>query len=336
MHFEYSYIIERALRTLATEGSRRGELIRKALTEVLPIKTENCPPAFTGEISTNVAFPLARCLAAMGADGANTAPTEVARWIEEAVLADKEFAKCFELSLGELGHINATPTDYFREMFLEKLFLHGTDLLFLNSSFVFERLGERQGRMNIDWDWLLDAENWPANGQEDDLRRICSQENKLGDDDALMFLALLADPELELTPYLESLSGTQNIPWFLQKFLRDGEMFSSRCLSGKSYDSRDLLATSIHNIPSYCNKSLRLLFLFRHLVIQRSDRRRGPQWVIFLVRVAKSFYFYYNRPQCRELAITDSDPQARRQVGAVTRILHTLVSQSLERIKRTC
>jgi hypothetical protein len=177
-------------------------------------KVEDCPPGIDGVVVSDLAFVLSKLLS-RSEHRLQIMPAAIA---EDIVRAGRhlsgEEAILFRIEVGGLGYLNGTPTDFFVNEFIRRFSILGSAILCTSAVVVIgrdveEKLRERTYVLPADWSAAIERGRSSLGAEFGQFEQFLSNKGKTTTDDMLMVLALLADSELDMNPYLLGLSGSQ-------------------------------------------------------------------------------------------------------------------------------
>ncbi len=114
----------------------------------------------------------------------------------------------------------------------------------------------------------------------------------------LMLLGVLADPELDASIFLSGLNGTQNLPWLLERFMRDVVSVRSQLLVSPQPTSGE--SVSVPPLLEQFAYDLKEELVWARLEFAAAARHgRSEELLRYLLRLSRVFYRFYNTPGCR-------------------------------------
>lgn len=320
MHIECHFVIRDAVRELFLLSE--VELERA-------VKVESCEPKYGAMLTSRVAFDLAHIVKLNATDGGHLGPLEIANLILENLrgrgqLESRDF---FSFSLGGGGHINSTPSDIFVDSYFARLWKIGVDVLFSQVSFVVcecnSEGGPREGS-NINWSDIFSR---CREEKSDDVALFAHK--LLGQEfvsfrDKLMALALLADRELEVKPYLLGLCGRQNIPWYFDKFVSDVSSYLSK------YPIIEVPQWGIATEEMFMPVIIKILE-FRHKFFLAAEE--GKPWLVVrqLIEMIRDFYTFFHHPSFlrRQTCLNEHGVIIAHQAAFLAQVIRSLLAISL-------
>lgn len=306
-----------------------------------------CLPQFQADISSNIAFQVAASIRQQLQVSID--PLKIAELLLRS-LAELNNASLFHIETGGLGYLNATPTSLFIETFWSKVIERGVSLLFFKKAFVIAlhaqsmKAGDGTDfKMKIDWGRLLKQERLRSvNSDVLHLLEKCKTRGEISFNDTLMLLALLGNPDLELDPYLLGLGGSQNIPWYIQRFLADAKNLTQNCqqqLEKRFFSQKrsgfilplfeSHMSMGRKQVPDLLATNLRQVLGFRQWTFHEHQVRRPVLYVRYLLEIIKSFYSFYHHPRSRELPTKVENFEVLEVLTNVVLIIRDLVEQGV-------
>lgn len=318
MHADMEFIVQAAVDEL---WSSRGGVGAPPCARVV-----DCVVAEEGRLACAIAFDVAKRL--------DAAPREIA----DAILAGAHAAlprleALLPLRIGGLGYLNATPTPEFNRAFIERLHRQGADHLFSRSPLV---LGPAPVAAPEVPKFRIDARRVRAEAERsanEDLRELATSHPEFSKEDVLMALALLGDVELEARPYLQRLSGRQNVPWYLRRFFADVKRLEDQLSAAPERPRSGGLELQEIGLE----RAAVLLLSFREAV-RRAVWQDAPQHVLAAaLQLVQAFFFMFNHPQVRALSKSDAAcSEAANQVAEITCVLSGVVRCALGSLEISC
>lgn len=180
---------------------------------------------------------------------------------------------------------------------------------------------------------------------DSDIQRFCRlliDKESCSIDEKVMLLALMADPELEIRPYLDNLAGRQNVPWYLRRFAKDWRRFIAKCKEVSAGDPAQEFSWSELMSPERKNcsaeqsltRSMKLVLGFRKTFFMVRENGRAEVLVKYLLLIVREFYSYYNHPETRGLSHLGSASIVKFSV--LTSIIGELVEHSFNLLEFCC
>lgn len=357
MHVEFRLLLENCLQErvseLAASVELPPELVTETLAQVCPAEVAALPRSVVGRldrdgVTSPVIFELAARLSRVS--GRQLLPGPLSHKVVELLLSYGSARDHFEISVGGAGYINSTATDSFVQQYFSVLMadprrLFGEKSVFSPPSTSVDHDGESSYKvLPVDWS---DMEVLSALVPQSDaqlLLRECSAGDRQKFGFKLMLLALLADPELSATSYLKGIGGSENIPWYLRRFLDDSRSWLAKLQRvGSSNPSPSQLSgaggSGSQLTDNYCRWGAEHLCWLRHRVEVAGRTGRVFEVVGAVVRIIRSFYSFYNRPEYRALtggnaaAISKAEDsglaEVRTTIAQYVALQRTVVEQGL-------
>lgn len=300
MNVEFQWAMRSAL--AGTAAAMIPQAIREnfSLGEIVVV---DCPIPAEGLIATNIAFVVAEKMKKICTDA--VLPLDLAHALKEAMLPLH-----WDVHVSGPGFLNVRPTRQFFHDFLISVNEKRSSCFFSETS-VFEK--NTSGIQAIDVDW--NSKYLHLSADDERYEKLFSRSDLETGGLNLMVLSLAADPELDVAPYLLDLAGRENVPWYLDRFERDSAQLSE----GDRTD--DTLVERFYNeSEKYPYQSLVVVLRnFRVRFLDAKKRKRPELFMAALLDMARAFYSGYNRPEGREILLTD--PASRWLVGLVREIV---------------
>ena len=298
-----------------------------------------CPLPDEGVVTTNVAFSLSKALS-QGAKAADPAllPALLAEEIRAACLSTAaESGPWFEVRVGGLGYLNASPSPEFSAAFLRAAADAARDFLFTTeSSIVTPGCPAPASLVSIAVDWR--AKPLGSKLQSDpDCRAILDRIRQQGRplrDDLLMLLAVCGDPELDSRAYLHGLRGRENVAWYLDRFVKDADAFVAG-IRERRPEIPALTENAANALPEL-DGAVRSILSFRSFVEAAARRRRADLLVGQILRCARCFYAFYNCPDVRAFAEGRGGGQEMLGVYLVSQAILHAVQKANEVLDFSC
>ncbi len=284
MHSEFYSWLRVALSELP--GSVAPSGAEDTVTNFTAFEVTDCPYPEVGVLSTNLAFTLSKKLLT------GEPPREVVPEVIANTLCARggEQGSEFRLVVGGGGFLNATPSveafcRYLSEIIFGSGELYGVAPLFP---------GESRGLH------LPDAPNFYEKGLRNLLSRREEAPRFLGAprsarerDDAIMLLSILADSELDTGAYRRGLYGSENIPWYLERFAADYSRI------GISLNTEDITLFASPIGQGLADPSIRWTLRTREVIAQAALFGRPDLIFSHLLLGVRRFYQLFNRPEAR-------------------------------------
>ncbi len=354
MHLDFALFLQDLLRKaprppvlgLAFPSDELACTVWRKRVEELEVK--DCPPSVSRGITTNFVFLVTGDCKSKVHQAVS--PEPLADWICK-FWASKENAgkEYFRLEVGGLGHLNAVHTDAYRLAFLKTVFGRGAEILFRPSGIVSKvRVSGNQGVPRaFSRDVILArAENAKNSDAALLLGQMKLREAGGSTEDLLMLLALLADEEIDVKPFLQGISSSEHVPYYLKRFISDSRLLAASCLCGEpgscargrnpahrdekaKQKSIGKPATDSVLLEDELRRAEDALLRFRFVYRQASEG--APEILVReVLHLVRTFYRYYNLPECRAL-MTHAAPSALAlRAAELSDVLQTAVQQSLE------
>jgi hypothetical protein len=328
---------------------------REAADEILTsayatARVEECPANIDGVVVSDLAFVLSK-LMSRSKNELQIMPAAIAQTIAQAgshLSADADML--FRLEVGGLGYLNGTPTDFFVNEFIGQLFSLGPNLLFTSAALVGEdmreKLEERTYVLPVDWSAAIERSRSLLGIDFDQFEQFLSNKGKTTAEDMLMILALLSDSELDMSPYLLGLSGSQNVPRYFSRFSRDWRSYCNLCQEIIAKGER----TTLRWLPrekrqaDYCRafssveaalvEGVRSALRFRKSLFTAIGKEQPELLIGHLLGVVHCFYSYYNHPDSRCPSTLGDD--ATTNLGILSKVLGQVVEYGLKSIEFPC
>jgi hypothetical protein len=322
MHREFALVLERALRnTTAPEileelGLTGAEPF--ALLRVLQV--DDCPRHVEAQVTSSIAFPLSKVLAARGSI---RGPAAVAEDLKQAIISSEPDS--FELSLGGGGHLNATAHPRHQVRWLAAAVRRGAAGFFFCDSF-FEPSPPLSPfpAATIDWTACIERVRERADAE---VSAFLDENPVLTDIDCkLMLLGLAADPEIDPRPFRSGLYGSQNIPWYLRRFDFDARRWEDQLAAQGSAPSDAPLPPAV---PAYLEKLAAHLMRLRKCIAFSSPVQRPERLFRELLELIGDFSTLFHQPRYRTFASPAFSAEDRLFFVAVIRLCRELVALCL-------
>jgi hypothetical protein len=180
---------------------------------------------------------------------------------------------------------------------------------------------------------------------------------------SLQLLAMLGDPEISVTPYLKGFGGSENVPWYLERYFKICKELGSchgvriyptltrlRRTGSDPYEgSGSSLALPLQNFfagwsplpplaagvridPDPINAMLEDLLVLRGRLMRDFTQARGERVLRSLLLSVKIFFSIYNRPEIR-LALDTPDDETGRVFCYLAQIQSRIVGESLSKVE---
>jgi len=358
VHFEFAQYITKLVERcdfLQELGLAADIALSRAFDAALRVASvDDCSSPAFGAVVSNFAFAAGRLVLPhlAGEDVQKAAPLKIAEVVIKVAGQDAAAKKhYFTLKSGGLGYVNATPSAHFCAEFLSGVLHRGAIVLLCREPFVIgaeypqDQLTAMPQRLVVSWEDVQRRGRQNANEDFQKFDAVLQKKGELSADDLLMALALLADAELEIEPYLLGLGGSQNVPWLFRRFARDWRRLWSECgapadaLSSISFDW--LTYGECPELPGLgagvCRAAadaIRLIFSWRKVYFGSVRGRPAAHIVGMLMQAVRLFYSYYNQPKCR--TAYRQAPVAAVRLGVMTKVLGELVEETLAALEFSC
>lgn len=327
MHLEFRAALNQAVSAvLAAECAGGGD-------EPLRFSVCDAPAEIDALLASNAAFEMSSRLRRIGLE---RRPRELA----EAVLARLRAgpaARYFDISLGGEGYLNAVPLPQFTSDFLGALHRR-PDALLDPRPLLVQRNPEGGGAAGREeFDILLDLEN---------IRRALERRER-GDalelyaglrkgsavlHDVLMLAAVCADPELDLGAYISGAQSSESLPWFFARLQFDAQRYLS-ALSAHSDIGKTGTALA-GTVPEYAEQAFMAAAGFRGHLTLGEGRTNAVRLAGGLLNLARGFYAFFNRPDCRMPARLPV--QAALSYGILARTTAATLERGLALLGNSC
>ncbi len=255
-------------------------IVQDALSINSVVSVEPCPHPELGEITSTICFSLAT---------ERIRPEQVAVEVQER-LRQRKVDEWFDVSVGGQGHLNATPTNKYRETFVSRvcqepaLLLSAKPLVisFVDNFSVEEEFGE----LKLNGDYLC-AEAEKTSNQ--DAKQLAAMIHGKGGsvDDFLMFALCLEDKEVDASFYINKLAGRQNFPWYMKKFKEDSGNFIKALAKNLPPDTQVQRVLPTELLPSL------------NMLLNCRQERSLTKFIKFQYEIIQQFYRFYNLPGTR-------------------------------------
>ncbi len=153
----------------------------------------------------------------------------------------------------------------------------------------------------------------PKNFFEDDgletLLSLAKEDSFRRQDAKLQLLGMVKNRELGSLAFLLNTGGKENVPWYLNKFLEDADLFYSKLLDFKKNKKKFEGSKQEHefSLDFWCKDSLTLLLNARIQLINSIRQKKAYYLLQYMIKVIDSFYRYYNHPQVRALSFEERE-----------------------------
>jgi hypothetical protein len=344
MHIEFAnFLAAQTLQLLMENGMRKDNLslIEKALQRSTICKA----PLDTGQVlGTDFAFKISQLLKEN--NRVNLSPQEIAQALAEQ---NNGSSTEFRLFAASTGHINASLSEDFLNLFLEKLLEKNGFGLPAQDTLVVPPAGIKPYSCRADSNLLEDIEKLIEKSGDKEINILVNsrkyqqarENNKCNSDLLVMLLAVLADEEIDAAPFLMDLKGRQNVPWLLKKFSKDWRKFSGSIdtMSGSSLKINvDDLTALNYKFQEMMPKSFKQatvgvvneLLLSRDVFFRANVRRRPDILINHLLLVVRRFYSFYNLPEYRYPRVDNTqERQEIARLSDVVKLLGLTIEQQL-------
>jgi hypothetical protein len=273
-------ILEMVSKSAADELS----VLEADLTQVdfakVDFSIEACPKSIDADLACNVCFILCKSLKTNLKY--ELKPVE----LYEVILGFYS-AESFELSLGGGGYINAKQTKPFFKTLLNKLLQqHSVGENIIETLFPIQKLKASK---------FEDIQKLLAIYQQ-----CCDNNPTQVGELRLMLLAALANVELDVNNYLNQVAGSENIPWYIKRFLKDSEKLQreiadSFVIQDDEFDAGEILT------PIWILPAIDVICRYRYVEFIAQKTKRPEILVALLIEAVHAFYKFYNNPNCRAL-----------------------------------
>ena len=279
------------------------ETIRSTFEEALRDPGLQRPrPPVLADLGSPIAFALGKAYLAAGGPG----PEAFAARLLQCLSEDE--SKAFTFTIARGGYINIEFSDAGKDEFVTKLFSLPFSEILPGTIEVSE--SEVRERASLVHDEFL--KGCLALPPSRPLR--------------MMVLGILAEPELDLEPFLRGLSGKQNLPWLFERFSRDLAHVRGLLASpGESSASSDL-------VSDFLRKNRDHLIWLRWSWEKAVRLRRPEEYFGFLLALVHANYSFLNRPDFRLSLQSSLDESKRQALLSTFHFLEALVPESLARL----
>ena len=310
MYVEFSRWLNQAAQNLpvsAIVSSWKGEELLNALLGMVPMgEVDDCPKHVPFPVFSNIAFCIAERMRKCGIDPAQIAPGKIAAALVEGINCGGH-GVYFRAEASEIGHINGEPTALFVDKFFTRLFDKGEERLFMPTCFVVDdsmesgEFDEPQLLM-VRWEKTLKRVSTEGDSDLARLWKSVAEGRSVSPEQGLMLLCLVDDDELEVSPFLAGLSGSQNIPWYCRRFVRDCSEVLKSYGRGNCVEFARALGAVYHGSESDVMSSwIRVILQLRRKYLFAKQSGRAEVFAGWLLRVIRSFYRCYNQPRLRQM-----------------------------------
>lgn len=361
MYIEYSTLLKSAAASSASIPAPALASISpsRKLGGLLPIEVDHCPKGASGEVASPVAFQLAAyCRNHSYSDERNTLiqysdPEFFAQALRSA-LKQETCAGWYEVQIAGGGFLNADATQEFHITFFSRVL---ADVEWLTSLAPALITAQKQDVMDYAlFSPELLAESCPRllaqveRSADLDMREFIRAHRDdiiLHGNVRLMFLGLLADPELSSRVFLKGLTGVQNIPWYFERYsIMSGKIMfrSSDSLDHTLLRISELLAAerrartmpeaqslNLCSIDRFIVEQARALLNFRGRVLLGPDELRSVRSIRWCLDTARSFFAFYNHPGNRllEQRLSNEELWKQQAVGLLSNAARRLVEMQI-------
>lgn len=292
-------IFRQSLRALV-EQMLQGEPFRELGLRVLErmrfderaLEVESTPAYLSTWLASPVCFEIAKVLRGFGE--AMVDPYELA----QRIVALGEQDPFFVYEAGGKGYCNGLPKQFLIEEFFRAC-------VESKGEFVFQVENDSVSELFTPCELQHVADTLILHEKNSDVRteiRQVVQSNRAIEDKGLLLLAMTIDPELDPKAFLTGSTGRQNVPWYLEHFLRTwnrlGEDLDPKvrqCLEGASDQATERNAF----------KELRDSTAVRELLSVREEVRRAVRssrpelFLVSVLTLVREFWRLYNLPETR-------------------------------------
>lgn len=315
-------------------------------------RVEDCPPGIAGVVVSDLAFVLSK-LIAKSLDGFQVVPAILAQGIvQELQDGAADTAQLFAVEAGGLGYLNGTPADWFVDRFITGVASSGPGILFRPAAFITarEERAEESCRgpvtVAVDWPAAVERSRAQLGGEFSKFEQFLAARGQPAADDVLMVLALLADPELDIDPYLLGLSGSENVPWYLRRFCTNWRSYYAGCGKPAAEEGRAVFSwphkegmspdyrPAFSSVDAAVSAGVRGVLQFRRSLFDAVSKKRPELLVRTLLKVVHCFYSYYNHPKWRRPGVHGEAAASR--LGILSKVLGEIVECSLKSIEFPC
>lgn len=319
MHVEYRNALKRSLSVLGNSLT---------LPPDLEFEVTECKFPEYGLLTTNLAFVAAQSLPSVNPVGLT--PITFGELLVTQLVSDSKF----DCHIGGQGYINASPTAELVRDYFEFALRKGPQFFFSKCS-CYDVTAVNQEILPIEVDW---SSRFAKNSLErnDEVRFFLESlrgKEPIKREEQLMLLGLMADEELEAAPYLHGLCGSQNVPWYIERFIADASSFTAEL--ERSIDRREEgpctfdFSRSAESLTVIASG----LLTFRGRYWEARNYRRADLVLASLLRLIKAFYHHYNWPQVRMLSSAGVNPDEQKRVFCLSSLTLGLVKKGLELLK---
>ena len=305
MYIKFENLIKRAIgsgefkqRLLEMVGEEYGSAIMQHDFRQTIFAIETCPKNIEADISSNVCFVLAKILKQLV--GIEIKPIKIAEIVQSTARSS-----LFELSLGGGGYINAGRTECFLKQFINQTLGNMSEPL----------LNIKEFDAMFPWRQL-------AGSESEDIRKLMrlyqtQESNEL----RFMLLALLGNVELDINSYLNNIYGSENLPWYIRRFISDTETIQNEIK--ERFSVKDEFCDNMPP-PKWLLPSVSVICKYRYVVKNSLINRHPEVLPILLVETISAFYKFYNHPECRSLKTSVYNYS---DLYIVVRVLRAIVQQ---------
>ncbi|MBP9837673.1 MAG: hypothetical protein KBC84_03065 [Proteobacteria bacterium] len=320
MFFEVHISLQQALERICGDYQLSVEQSEKVLnlleTEELPDLLLKANPRFSLGISTNIAFKLQKYLEEIGAVRGLLSIEVGQKIVETLKITDSQK---FEVSLGGAGFINTLlPLSHLTELLLSFLVVDGQKYYskqsFVRPDGIIKNTLYSKLQVEVNWSDLVSrCYQDRREGIDEFLKGV---KTELNQNNKLMLLAILGDKEIDLEIFLRDLKGSENVSWYVQKYLYEVEKYLTMFR-----DDQDCRLEIDAPLPIYLKRLMLLLLTFRHKLFVAGLHKKPEIFFSLLFEMIKEFYKIYNQPKYRFPEIEKIDLRERK-------VLFLLLSQT--------
>ncbi len=310
-----------------------------------------CPPEINALMASNFPFVFAKLiedrLRQQGNLAAQVLPEMLARTILDNSSKLDSSKGLFELSTGGQGYLNAVPRVLLLNEFMQKCWELSAAPIFSWSPFCASREEAQKPfiRLRIDWGRIREKCRKSRDRSIREFVLFLASRDRVFEDDVLMALALLAKSQLDTDVYIRGLAGSENIPWYMNKFRQDWRRFAESCFQ-KAPEVRsvafdlDLLElqrirgheeAAFWPLPRAVIRVLQCILCFREVYLKALDNNQPEILVEHLLRVVRCFYSYYNHPDVRSFRALSR--QEVFHLGVLTYVLGNTFEREFESLE---
>lgn len=308
------------------------------------IEVEDPPAGAEARVSTPLCFKLSGILSEASPDRLSALkPHQLAELLAAEI--NRLNGADFTASPSPSGHVNGNPTPGYLSRFVSGAAAAPAEIFYGNkpcglerepASFVLEPIPE----LTFNWK-KLQARAEDRSGEERyELAAVLSRAQSAGEQRRsaaqdfgafLVLLALVADDDFTLRVYARGIAGRENVPWYLDRFRSAVRSFIEQC-------DRELEppASAAHGEPSRELEQLLQVLLYFRGRFRTAVRMHRPEFLLSqILRGARAFFAFYNRPEFRSLDCSVVPPAQLATARQLSGILEGAALGGTELLYRT-